>query len=148
MSSRALAVFGLSAGLALVVAGCGGATACRVSGNVTYNGQPVKMGVISFEPVRGQAQVHNAAIRDGRYETAEPGIPPGSYLVRLTAPDLEKSPPVPANAGPNDYVPPAVPLLPPAWHVQSQLTVELKLGNNVFHFSGNKGEAPRVEPGQ
>jgi hypothetical protein len=148
MSSRVLAVVALLAGLALVIGGCGGTDACRVSGEVTFNGQPVKTGAISFEPIQGQAQARSAAIRDGRYETeGKPGIPPGSYLVRLSAPDLEKTPPVPANVGPNDYVPPAVPLLPPMWNVQSKLTVELKLGKNVFHFRGNKGEAPRVEPG-
>jgi hypothetical protein len=148
MSKRGLAIFGLMAGLGILIGGCGGTDNSRVSGEVTYNGQPVKTGVISFEPTKGQAQVRSVAIRDGRYETeAKPGLTPGSYLVRLTAPDLEKTPPMPANAGPNDYVPPAVPLLPPAWHVQSKLTVELKSGNNVFNFSGNKGEAPRVEPG-
>ena len=148
MSSRVLAIFGLLAGLGVLTGGCGGANTGRVSGEVTYNGQPVTTGMISFEPTQGQAQTHSAPVRDGRYETAaEPGLPPGSYLVRLSAPDLEKTPPVPANVGPNDYVPPAVPLLPPTWNVQSKLTVDVKPGKNVFHFRGNKGEAPRAEPG-
>ena len=126
MSRRVLAIFGLLTGFAILIGGCGGADTSRVSGEVTYNGQPVKAGMISFEPTKGQDQVRSVPIRDGRYDAeAQVGLTPGSYLVRLTAPDLDKSPPPSAAVGPNDPVSPSVPLLPPTWNDQSKLTVDL-----------------------
>ena len=118
-----------------------------MSGEVVFDGQPVNVGLISFESADGRSQPHSVPIRDGRYEaTAETGLKPGSYLVRLTAPDLVKSPPNP-NVGPHDPVPPTVPLLPPPWNVQSRLMVELKSGTNLLHFRGKQGQMPQAEIG-
>jgi hypothetical protein len=49
--------------------GCG-PTATTVSGTVTYNGEPVEQGAITFRPADGQGQSFGAQIVDGAYTTA------------------------------------------------------------------------------
>ena len=148
MTTRGAAILGLLAGVVLLTGGCGGATdVCAVSGEVTFDGQPVKMGMVAFEPAEGGAPGRSVRIVDGRYEvTSESGIKPGKYLARITAPDVARSQQH-LNAGPNDPVPPAVPLLPPAWNTMSRLTVELVAGDNTANFSGTKTQPPTVETG-
>lgn len=138
-------IFCLLAGLALSFSGCGDADVCHVSGKVTYNGQPVKAGMISLEPADGKSQPHGIPITDGRYISTENSrIEPGKYIVRITAPDLSRSNPN-ANVGPNDPVRPAVPLVPVNWNVRSNLSLELKPGLNEANFSGEKMSPPKVE---
>ena len=61
----------LSSLCALLVAGCGssdpGPSRYRVSGNVTFNGQPVPTGTIYFETSQGPAGV--ASISNGKFDT-------------------------------------------------------------------------------
>lgn len=137
------------AGLFLsAVSGCGDRNVSRVSGNVSFDGRPVPLGMVVFEPTAGGSHPGSITLKDGKYEAdPEMGLVPGEYLVRITAPDLSKSNPN-ANAGPNDPAPVIIPLLPPAWNVQSQLTVELQPGDNTVHFRGSRTEPPTVEKGE
>ncbi len=139
----------LLAGLTPLLSGCSDPDICRISGQVTYNGQPVKTGSISFEPADGKSQVQGMLIRDGRYASAAKAtINPGNYIVRIFAPDLSRSKPKP-NRNPFEPSPPTVPLLPPTWNKQSKLSVELKAGKNIVNFSGEKMGMPLVEvPGE
>jgi len=74
---------------ALLVAGCGdrGPVNYRVSGAVTYNGQPVPAGEVVFQPDaslgnKGPGSV--VLIKDGRYETDDgKGVVGGPYIVRI-----------------------------------------------------------------
>ncbi len=139
----------LLAGLTPLLCGCTDADICRISGQVTYNGQPVKAGSISFEPADGKSQAQGMPIKDGRYASATKAtINPGNYIVRIFAPDLSRSKPK-SSTDPLEPSPPTVPLLPPAWNKQSKLKVKLKAGNNVVNFSGEKMGSPLVEvPGE
>ncbi|MBN2294486.1 MAG: hypothetical protein JXM70_18805 [Pirellulales bacterium] len=140
-----LIIFVLPIGLMPLLVGCGDTDVCHVSGQVTYNGQAVKAGLVSFEPAQGKSQPQQMPIKDGRYSlSAKAGILPGKYIVRITAPDLARSP-INENAGPFDPVPPTVPLLPMNWNVQSTLSVELKSGKNTINFSGEKMSPPQAE---
>jgi hypothetical protein len=60
--------------LAAVFVGCG-AKDTRINGSVTYNGQPVERGAISFKPADGKGQSFGAQIVDGKYTAtkASPG---------------------------------------------------------------------------
>ncbi len=137
--------FCLLAGLTLSFSGCGDSDVCHVTGMVTYNGQPVRAGMISFEPSDGKSQPIGIPICDGRYiSTQNASIAPGKYIVRITAPDLSRSNPN-ANVGPNDPVAPSVPLVPVNWNVRSNLSLELSPGLNEANFSGEKMSPPRVE---
>lgn len=130
----------------LPLLGCGGGKSLScVSGEVMFDGKPVQTGLIVFELVQGKVPPPGVLIKNGKYEvTAERKLAPGSYLVRITAPDLSKSD-VSVPAGLNDPAPQAFPLLPLTWNTQSQLKVELKPGNNAVNFSGNHTEPPQVE---
>ena len=65
----------------LAVAGCG--SVCGVSGSVTYDGQPVDDGMITFYPADGQGPTSAAPIRAGRYSIDS--LIPGPKLVEVTA---------------------------------------------------------------
>jgi hypothetical protein len=80
---RALAVITLTMALAALVPGCSQPTA-SVSGEITYEGQPVGKGYITFTPSAGQSgKDAGAPIADGRYAVAS--LPPGRKWVRVIA---------------------------------------------------------------
>ena len=74
-----------------IAAGCSGSEAKKVqlSGKVTFNGQPVPAGYISFMPDASQGnrgEVRVVQIKDGVYDSAReqnPGIYPGPTVVRI-----------------------------------------------------------------
>jgi hypothetical protein len=80
---RSLAVLPVLAVLASVLSGCGGPSTATVSGEVTYDGQAVENGYITFTPTDGKGQDASAPIRDGRYTIAE--LQPGPKLVKVIA---------------------------------------------------------------
>ncbi len=72
----------------LFVVGCGGAAGPErigVSGHVTYNGEPIEDGEISFFPEAGtDAPPSSAIITDGNYEVAPKwALMPGTYAVKV-----------------------------------------------------------------
>jgi hypothetical protein len=82
-------------GLTLFV-GCGEKTH-QVRGTITWQGQPVPVGVVQFEPSKdlGDAPTGFAVIKDGRFAT-EPlrGCLPGPHIARIKGFD-GKLPPLP-----------------------------------------------------
>jgi hypothetical protein len=67
MSSR-LYLLGMTLALTFVI-GCSQKTS--VSGKVTYNGEPVEKGMISFKPSGGTGRSFGAPIENGAYEVSE-----------------------------------------------------------------------------
>jgi hypothetical protein len=58
----------------------------QLSGKVTFKGQPVPAGYISFTPDIGHGEVRLVNIKDGVYDSAQqtpPGIPPGNYTLQI-----------------------------------------------------------------
>jgi hypothetical protein len=88
-------IFGLGSCLAL---GCGD-SAYRVSGKVTFKGQPIPEGRIFFIPDSSKGNkgpTGSAEIKDGQYDTAGPngkGSIGGPMMIRIEAWDPSKSPP-------------------------------------------------------
>ena len=79
----AMAVF-----LASLVVGCGsGGSPCSVSGEVTFEGQPVVDGNIRFNPVGGTpGPGASAKIKDGKYQIpTDQGMLAGKHVVLITA---------------------------------------------------------------
>lgn len=70
----------------LTIAGCGGGAkgpaTVPASGTVTYKGEPVKMGSLTFAPTDANVRAAQAQIVDGRYKT-EPGqgLMVGNYKI-------------------------------------------------------------------
>ena len=75
------------AALLLTAAGCNRSGELPVRGAVTLDGTPLESGSISFRPVDpSKSKGSGATIRDGRYEIpASHGLPPGKYLVTISA---------------------------------------------------------------
>jgi hypothetical protein len=73
-------------GLAVLLAACAGGCAnpiATVSGEVSYDGQPIETGTIVFMPADGKGAAASGAIQDGRY-TIE-NIAPGPRVVQIIA---------------------------------------------------------------
>ena len=67
----------------------------QLSGRVTFKGQPVPAGWISFTPESGKGSVRVCQIRDGGYDSSkegQPGIYPGKNLVKIGGFDGKKIP--------------------------------------------------------
>jgi hypothetical protein len=66
-----------------MLAGCGGGGGATVSGSVTYDGQPVGDGTITFLPADGKGPTVGGPIAGGRYSVS--GVLPGAKVVQITA---------------------------------------------------------------
>lgn len=88
MHRRTLLV-ALAAGC-LALGGCGGTPGATISGDVTYDGQPVKKGRISFTPKSGKGQPVGAEILDGKYSVQ--GVSAGTQIVHVSAADENAKP--------------------------------------------------------
>ena len=89
-AARVLCLLGLFS-----IAGCGSGDSrppsAKVSGKVTFGGQPVTEGVVNFmSPNLGTAGAGTLNAQ-GEY-TITDGIPPGNYLVYVTPPRITKPP--------------------------------------------------------
>lgn len=91
----------------LGVCGCSGQGADGVhdmSGTVTFKGQPVKFGAISFVPDRTKdhsGPAGRADIVDGRFDTREfgQGIRPGPHVIQITGFPVQPPPIVDESKG-------------------------------------------------
>ncbi len=123
--------------IALVaILGCNGSDSGRasISGKVTFDGEPVKMGQISFEP-QGQGRIGIAQIIDGAYQMPpQQGPTPGKYTVRITADRPTGKPaqtPPPATGRPTgesyeQYI-------PAKYNERSELSVDIGAESNAIH---------------
>ncbi len=74
---------------AVATLGCGGDPngPQRVSGRVTFRGEPLDQGVIAFVDPSNSVQAGGALVRDGKYDIpAEHGLTPGKYQVTISSP--------------------------------------------------------------
>jgi hypothetical protein len=115
-------------------AGCGdsGDGRLEVSGNVAYQGQPVKSGVIAFIPEGAMVAASGAPIIDGRYSIpAESGLLEGDYQVSISVPE---GGPVVVEEMPGESVEPKE-TLPPKYNSQTELRARVQRGSdNRFDF--------------
>ncbi len=123
----------LAVGCALA-AGCG-AERLPVSGEVRYEGRPVEVGQITFEPsTRFSAEITASDILNGAFELSGPdGLPPGEYHVRITA-MRRREPDAPAIG--LDGPPPGLPeqYIPEKYNERTTLHVEVT-PDETNHFA-------------
>jgi hypothetical protein len=116
-----------------VAVGCSGKPGRQpVSGRVTYRGEPLRLGTVSFTPEdRAACQPGGASLTDGafRIETAS-GLFPGRYTVSFSAPDPKTSQAPPGS----DEIVNARELLPKRHNDESRWSVEIRPGTNDFVF--------------
>ncbi len=127
------ASFFLAALLTLTAVGCGGksgpATA-EVTGEITFDGQPVAEGDITFLPADGQGHPYAGKIVAGKYSLK---CEPGKKRVEITA-----FRPVPGKFNednPGEKTPVIEQYIPPEYNAQSKLEADVSAsGPNAFPF--------------
>jgi hypothetical protein len=120
--------------LSLPWVGCSKVDTIGLEGEVTFDGQPVTTGTISFEPQDTNTGTFVATtVQDGKYALlAEKGVKPGFYRIRISAPDLSRAPPQAAQAEGSVVIPE---LIPAAWNANSEVTIEVTAdGEHRFDF--------------
>jgi hypothetical protein len=134
--------------MGLIVAALGMCLGCgsnrtTIEGTVTYAGQPVEQGSITFEPASGAGPSAGGIIENGRYKVDAEGLTPGEMIVRISAvratgKKIEAGPPEP----PGTMVDEVRPYIPAAYNEQSTLKAQVKAGNVTQDFA-LKSQPPR-----
>jgi len=95
----------------------------KVTGKVTLNGEAHTEAIIIFEPAVTGPSLHAVTDAEGHYELKtkqeEAGAPVGKYVVKIIKPEGEV-------AGQE--------LIPAKYNADSELTAEVKTGENEFNF--------------
>jgi hypothetical protein len=112
--------------------GCaGGDDLAEVRGTITVDGEPAKVGAITFIPIDGASQTAGAKIVDGGYAAR---VPPGTFKVELRVSKVVGERKV--------YDAPDAPVkqilaeaLPPRYNDESELTLEVQPGENHKDYS-------------
>jgi hypothetical protein len=117
--------------------GCGG-DRIAVQGEVTFNGQPVPEGSITFEPADGKGPVSGGIINAGKYHLeGETGTTPGQKIVRITAVrKTGRKIPVGEGSGLTEEI---LPYIPANYNSESTLRVQVtpgKVNTHDFHLTG------------
>jgi hypothetical protein len=133
-------------GALAALAGCTDPYAGRVeiTGAVKVKGEPLKDGLITFEPADNQGTMSGAQIVNGEYKIPrQTGLKPGKYVVRITAGD-GKTPASNEEAGAPGGSTNIVSweLIPAEWNTRSKHVEEVKSGGtNKFDF-----DIPNLNP--
>ena len=118
-----------------MTAGCGssGPERAVVSGEVTYNGQPVEKGTIRFLPTKGtETPPWGAHIVDGKYKAyGKGGVPVGTHKVEILGyrtrpgqvPTGEPPPGMTAEEAAREQ------FLPPKYNTQTELEITIEPGS-------------------
>lgn len=103
----------------------------QVNGKVTYQGQPVEKGIITFEP-GAAGQVNSSPLGAGGSYSTE--LPAGDYRVYIAPPLVEgKGTP---DSPPDEIPDPSVKNIPKKYHVPetSKLTAQVDKDKREFNF--------------
>jgi hypothetical protein len=141
MGTRLLACLVLMpAWAAPICPGCGGAQddlpRQSVSGTVKFQGEPLKSGLIQFQPSSAEASTAGGAgIVDGQYSISKAeGLVPGTYRVSITSVS-EAAKPLPPDATPGDPVMKVKEPIPAKYNATTRLEAKVtKEGPNKFEF--------------
>jgi len=138
------------AAVAFLASGCADPYAGRLalSGEVKLKGEPIKAGVIMFEPLEKQDTSSGASIENGKYDIPrKQGLKAGRYRVRVTAGDgVTPARPVGGKKGQDEEQQAAGPggsrnivsvdLIPPSWGADSRQEITLDASKtNRFDFN-------------
>jgi hypothetical protein len=116
-------------GLCAVLAGCGGSKYSGdkrypLTGEVTFEGQPVDVGSISFIPESGKGRPSGGVITDGKYDVPEEkGATAGTYRVEIRW--LKRTGKQLRDAESGEMYDQRREALPEKFHTNSELTVEV-----------------------
>jgi hypothetical protein len=110
-----------------------------VSGTVTFEGAPLDQGSIEFTSTgEGPAVFTGAMIENGKYSVpAGQGLPPGTYLVKISSAAEDPSAPAPEMPGmPEEGAEGAQERIPAEYNTESTQEVTVTAdGENKFDFN-------------
>lgn len=122
--------------LVFVTAGCdSGGKLKPVSGTVTYKGEPLDTGTVTFMSINPPAQAGGALVTNGKFKIAAPnGLEPGTYRVLISSPKgVGQRTPEQIAAGASA---PGKERIPASYNTESKLTAEVtQSGPNEFSWS-------------
>lgn len=128
--------------LSAAVSGCSkgdGLDRQAVSGQVTFDGHPLKEGEILFFPSQNakDAIATGGHIANGAYAVSQENGPiPGNYKVQITAAGGAQAPPANADAMPGTGPIHAKELIPAKYNTETTLSADVKSGaKNTFDFT-------------
>jgi hypothetical protein len=131
LSSVQYSLLFLSLNGLICTAGCGSRQA-SVEGDITYDGQPIGVGRILFEPEDPKAIKRGGRFENGHYKLVRPeGPPPGKHRVVINW--LKPTGKTTRNEF-NEQQPVLEEGLPDKYHKETTLTATIKPGNNVVDF--------------
>jgi hypothetical protein len=130
-----LTAMGLLAAALGICLGCG-SNRTTIEGAVTFDGQPVEQGAITFEPASGAGPSAGGTIQSSRYKVNAEGVTPGEMIVRISAvrptgKKVEAGPPEP----PGKMVDEVRPYIPAMYNEKSRLTVQVTAGKVTQDFT-------------
>ena len=136
MFANALTKTLLAAALALAATGCGSGDGLqKVTGKVSYDGQPISEGRILFRNTTGDQKAYSGAITEGRYEVM---CEPGTMRVEVTAMRVVPGKFQQGPGGDKDRVPATEMYIPAKYNSESKLTAEVKTSANDVPFDLTK----------
>jgi len=125
-------------GLCAALAGCGGSKykgdkRYPMAGEVTFEGQPIDLGSISFIPDGDKGRATGGTITDGKYEVPEEkGATAGKYRVEIHW--LKRTGKKLKDVESGEMYDERREALPAKLHTNSELTVEVPLPENRYDF--------------
>jgi len=99
-----------------------------VSGTVTFEGQPVKSGTITFVKSDGDLMREGAVIQDGSFEAH---VPPGNYKIELNAQKVVRTRTQKGFDGKDEEVQVTEELFPERYNTKTSLTTKIDRGANT-----------------
>ena len=124
----------IAAALSLALIGCGDSKS-SVSGTVTFDGEPVKNGSITFVKSEGELLREGAVIRDGTFQAS---LPPGEYRVELNAQKVVSTRKQKGFDGKDEVVEVTEELFPERYNTKTTLTTKIDRGANTVKLDAKK----------
>jgi hypothetical protein len=129
-----------------ILTGCGPSSdRLAVSGEVTLNGTPLDQGAIRLTSTGTEKlRASGGMIQNGEFHIPqEKGLPPGTYLVEISAPDTSVPPVVYKGVPGEPVLPPTAPeRIPPEFNANSKKTVDVSADSDnhfVFEITSRPG---------
>jgi hypothetical protein len=114
-----------------LISGCGGDGRLPVTGTVSYQGQPIKAGQITFIPDGQMAPAGGAPIVDGAYSIpSETGLPEGNYKVAVSAKDGPQA----QDEMPGEHIEPKE-TIPAKYNADTELRAKVERGSTTHNFN-------------
>src|SRR5262245_57398398 len=109
------------------LAGCGDGKG-PVNGTVTFDGQPVAHGAVTFVKSEGGLVREGAVIKDGKFQVR---VPPGKYKIEVNAQKVVGKRKQKGLSGEEEEVAQTEEMFPERYNTKTELSAEIKSGANT-----------------